>query len=246
MRGREIVVVEQASPAKNRRSSTGAASVARQSALPGSAYEYEPRANGSAPQRWICSGFTRRMKSPPSRPLELGHGEVEEGALAAGFELASQPPAEIDLDQRPPERPHVIGGGRGCDRCGRTAGCPCRTRRRRRATRNSLSASPSGSPRAAFGLLRQRRREQEFLVGDKRARQRHDRLIGGDLALRRFDLQTLAAVVDLQHRAVEHDRQIRRRARQSPRHSLRPRASSRRCRRSCRNRGSKRDRARRR
>src|SRR5579872_4099644 len=44
---------EQASPAKNRRLSTGAASVARQSAMPGSAYEYEPRANGSAPQQCI-------------------------------------------------------------------------------------------------------------------------------------------------------------------------------------------------
>src|SRR5262245_44730528 len=44
---------EQASPAKKRRPSTGAASVARQSAIPGIAYEYEPRANGSARQRWI-------------------------------------------------------------------------------------------------------------------------------------------------------------------------------------------------
>src|SRR5262245_2771740 len=48
---------EQASPAKKSRPSTGAASAARQSAIPGIAYEYEPRANGSARQRWIRIGF---------------------------------------------------------------------------------------------------------------------------------------------------------------------------------------------
>src|SRR5262245_19534121 len=42
---------EQASPAKKSRPSTGAASVARQLAIPGIAYEYDPRANGSARQR---------------------------------------------------------------------------------------------------------------------------------------------------------------------------------------------------
>src|SRR5690348_10819242 len=47
---------EQASPAKKSRPSTGAASTARQSAIPGIAYEYEPRANGSARQRWTRIG----------------------------------------------------------------------------------------------------------------------------------------------------------------------------------------------
>src|SRR5262245_6500120 len=58
---------EQASPAKNSRPSTGAASAARQSAIPGIAYEYEPRANGSARQRWIRIGFIRCGNLLPSR-----------------------------------------------------------------------------------------------------------------------------------------------------------------------------------
>src|SRR6478735_5625395 len=58
---------EQASPAKKSRASTGAASAARRSAIPGIAYEYEPRANGSARQRWMRIGFTLCAKSLPSR-----------------------------------------------------------------------------------------------------------------------------------------------------------------------------------
>src|SRR5262245_50053924 len=43
---------EHASPAKNSRSSTGAANVLRQSAMTGREYEYEPREYGSEPQGW--------------------------------------------------------------------------------------------------------------------------------------------------------------------------------------------------
>src|SRR6185436_17721704 len=58
---------EQASPAKKSRASTGAASAARQSAIPGIAYEYEPRANGSARQRWMRIGFILCGNLLPSR-----------------------------------------------------------------------------------------------------------------------------------------------------------------------------------
>ncbi len=72
-----------------------------------------------------------------------------------------------------------------------------------------MASRPSGRPRARFRLFRQRRIEQEFLVGEHRGRQRHDRLIGGDDAARRFDFQPLAAVIDLQHRAIENAAQLR-------------------------------------
>src|SRR3982074_2446680 len=51
---------EVASPAKNSRPSTGAASPARSPAWPGSAWEYEPRAQGAWAQRHSASGFSFR------------------------------------------------------------------------------------------------------------------------------------------------------------------------------------------
>ena len=58
-------------------------------------------------------------------------------------------------------------------------------------------------------FFRQRRRELDALVRQQRARDRHDGLIGRDRALARLDPQTLAAVIDRVHRAIEHRRQIR-------------------------------------
>ena len=177
--------------------------------------------------------------------LEIRHGDIEERPLAAGFELGGETAAEIDLDLRPAEWPHVIGGG------GAAVGVPEQTGVRVELLgiverQEQLVGEPQRQSARGFRLLRQRRREQELLVGEDRARQRHDRVIGGDRALRCFDLQTPAMMIDLQHRTVEHDRQGRHRRRQWLRHSLRARASSRRCRRNCRNRGPKRGRTRRR
>ena len=60
---------EHASPAKNSRSSTGARSFKRQFAMPGRAYEYEPREYGSDLQRWIRMGLTRLLNALPSRQV---------------------------------------------------------------------------------------------------------------------------------------------------------------------------------
>src|SRR5215471_13218439 len=95
---------EHASPAKNSRSSTGAANFLRQSAMPGRAYEYEPREYGSEPQRWIRMGLTRSLKVLPSRPVS---SESEKSKNACS------PPASSSLANRPPKYTSICGRPKG-------------------------------------------------------------------------------------------------------------------------------------
>ena len=120
--------------------------------------------------------------------------EIEKGALAARFERRGVAAAEIGLDHRPPKRAQLIARGR--DAVGVAEHAAVRFeffgigQRHEQLVRETERQAARG-----LRLVRQRRCEQMFIVGDQSCRQRDDRLIGGDGAFRRFDLQPLSAVV---------------------------------------------------
>src|SRR5450759_3156392 len=56
--------------------------------------------------------FHPARESAAEQTDQFGHGEIEEGALALGFQRGGMAAAEISLDLRTPERPQVISGRR--------------------------------------------------------------------------------------------------------------------------------------
>ena len=141
-------------------------------------------------------------------PGQFADGEIEERFFAAGLQMPGVTAAEIGLDHRPPEWPHVVGAGFRAVvvsehrlSAGKFIGAVEREKQ--------FVGEPSGRPARGLGLARQRRRQLHRFVGDHRCRQRDDRSVGGELALGRVDPDARAAVVDRAHRTIERRRHVR-------------------------------------
>ena len=121
----------------------------RQSAIPGRAYEYEPREYGSELHRWIRMGLTRCPESAAKQARQLGKREVEERVLSSCFKLFCQTASEIRLDLRATKWPKMIGCGRRFGRCAPNMRLSFSNSSGSVRVKKSLSARPSGNPCAA-------------------------------------------------------------------------------------------------
>src|SRR5664279_4252528 len=96
--------------------------------------------------------------------LELRQRGIEERPLAAGFQLGGITAAEIDLDQRPSERAEMVAGGAAAVGVAEQPGVRLELLGLVEV-KKQLVVQAQRQPARGFGLFRQRRREQEFLVG---------------------------------------------------------------------------------
>ena len=104
---------------------------------------------------------------------ELGYREIDERALAAGFELGRAGAAEIGFDHRAAERPDLIGAGRGPSGIAESAAL-LRKLLGVGERQEQLVGEPERQARGGIGLLGERGQEQVGLHRDDVRRERHD------------------------------------------------------------------------